>query len=187
MKPYTWLPAYLPVLKRSMPWTTYRRQRSVLLPAIRLHSMVACGSWSSYFSRISVNAMGISVIPSGCRVLGVDRDSVPDSTHIFLRHSPNRPFRNSRMPSRKCSVISTSPTAGVTSGHAEARAHPPSSSCRMMAQRSGPMSRICRPVASGCERRSLINPTPSFARRRGLPSPHPPSRKPPASAGELLV
>ena len=86
MNPVTWLLAYFPVLKRSIPSTTYSRQRSVLLPSIRLHSMIAYGSWSWNSSRISVNAIGISTIPSGHRALGVERDSVPASTHVFFRH-----------------------------------------------------------------------------------------------------
>ena len=81
MNPVTWLLAYFPVLKRSIPSTTYSRQRSVLLPAMRLHSMIACGSWSSNCARIWVNAIGISVIPSGRRALRVERDSVPGNTH----------------------------------------------------------------------------------------------------------
>ena len=62
MNPDTWLLAYRPLLKRAIPSTTYGRQRSVPHSAIRLHSMIACGSWSRYASRISVNAIGISVI-----------------------------------------------------------------------------------------------------------------------------
>ena len=68
----TWLIEYFAVLKRSIPSMTYVGQRSARLPAICLHSMIACGSCSSCSSRMSVNAIGMSVIPVVRRALGVE-------------------------------------------------------------------------------------------------------------------
>ena len=101
-------------LEASIPSMTYLRKRSARLPAIRLHSMIACGSWSSCSSRMSVNAIGMSVFPVVRRALGVERDSVPRSTRPFYSRAATRPSRTARKLSRKRSVICTSPKVGLT-------------------------------------------------------------------------
>ena len=119
MKPTAWLAAYFPVLKRSIPSTTYRRQSPASLPAIRLHSMMACGRCSLYSSRMSWKKTGMSVRPSGLETSGRESVSVPGRTVIFFHRAATLGaaaafvFTASCMPARRCSVISTSPTPAM--------------------------------------------------------------------------
>ena len=182
MKPTAWLLAYCPVLKRSMPSTTYRRQRPASCPATRLHSMIACGSCSSYSSRMSLKRTGISVSPSGFGTSDLESDSAPGRMVIFLRQAASVSFNALRIPRRRCSVISTSPAPACTSEVADARLQPSSRVHRIAPSRSWILM-MCRPRTPGREEIPRITSHDRRTRCRRPPRPRPPDRTRPTSAG----
>ena len=150
MKPTAWFSPYFSWMNRSMPSTTYSRHKWVSNPAIRLHSMIACGSCSPKRKKISTNASGMSVRPSGSTTLLLDRDSVPGSTQICLYgESFGASFCTQRIPSRKRSVIRTSPALAFISAAAHAYHQPLATVIRMTATISGPSSMNSLPKAGG--------------------------------------
>ena len=142
MNPATCRLPYLPTAKRSIPLLTYLRQRVTSLPATRLHSMIACGSWSLHASRMARTYMGMSVRPSGTRLSGVERLSVPGATSIFGPRPPAGDARASRIPSRKCSLSATSGVPGRIGCWVRARSQPRSIILRIVATLSQPISRV---------------------------------------------
>ena len=142
MKPIACRLPYFPKANRSMPLATYSRQSLASLPATRLHSMIACGSWSFRASKMAGTYIGMSVRPSGLRVSRVERVSVPGATSILGPRPPARGSTASRIPSRRHSLSSTSRIPARTPGCTRALFQPPSIVRRIVATRSCPISRV---------------------------------------------
>ncbi len=96
MKPERVIARVLPRHETVDPFDDVLAAELGAIPVTRLRSTIACGSCSSYSSRMSLKKIGMSVRPSGLETCRLDRDSVPGNTVIFLHHAatPSAKYRS---------------------------------------------------------------------------------------------